>query len=106
MFVCFLVFDSTVVSKSQVNQIEKILNPYGEKIRDHQAELVRLDNPFRFLVKSLDDDRTLTTIPREYHDCLLTLINRSDPLRKSEFVQELISPKLLEDVRANSMDIR
>ena len=101
-----LVFDSTLVSKSQVNQIEKLLDPYVEKIRGHQAELLRFDNPFRFLIKSIDDDRILTTIPREYNDCLLTLINRSDPLRRSELIQTLISEKLIEDVKANSMDIR
>lgn len=101
-----LVFDSTVVNKRQVNQIEQLLEPYAERIRNHQAELIRLDNPFHFLIKSTDNDSTLISIPRDYNDCLLTLINRSDPLRNSELIIGLISEKLVEDVKSNSMDIR
>jgi hypothetical protein len=89
-----------------VNNIEKILEPYAEKIRTHQAELIKLDNPFRFIIKSIDNDKPLLTIPREYNDCLLTLVARTDPLRKSNLVTELVSNKLLEDVKANSLDIR
>jgi len=89
-----------------VNNIEKILEPYAEKIRTHQAELIKLDNPVRFIIKSIDNDKPLLTIPREYNDCLLTLVARTDPLRKSNLVTELVSNKLLEDVKANSLDIR
>jgi hypothetical protein len=89
-----------------VNNIEKILEPYAEKIRTNQAELIRLDNPFRFVIKSFDNDKPLLTIPREYNDCLLTLVARTDPLRKSNLITELISNKLLEDVKSNSLDIR
>lgn len=101
-----LVFDSTVVSKRQVNEIEKLLEPYAEKIRNHQAELIRLDNPFHFLIKSTENDSTLIALPRDYNDCLLTLINRSDPLRNSELISGLVSEKLVEEVKSNSLDIR
>jgi hypothetical protein len=60
----------------------------------------------RFVIKSVDNDTPLTTIPREYNDCFITLITRSDPLRKSDLVSELVQDKLLQDVKANSLDIR
>lgn len=60
----------------------------------------------RFVIKPIDNDTPLTTIPREYNDCFITLVTRSDPLRKSDLVTELVKEKLLEDVKANSLDIR
>ncbi|CAM4887065.1 unnamed protein product [Rotaria socialis] len=98
-------FDSSVVTKTQVINIERILEQYADKVRAHQAELVKLDNPIRFVIKQIDNDTLLTTIPREYNDCFLTLITRTDPLRKSELIIELVQDKLLEDIKANVLDI-
>lgn len=86
--------------------VEKIIEQYAEKIRTNKAELVKLDNPIRFIIKQLDNDTPLTTIPREYNDCFLTLITQTDPLHKSILVTELVPDKLLGDVKANSLDIR
>ena len=60
----------------------------------------------RFVIKPMNDDKPLTTIPREYNDCFITLVTRSDPLRKSELITGLVHEKFLEDVKANSLDIR
>jgi hypothetical protein len=83
-----------------------MIGPYADQIRTHEAELIKLDNPFRFVIKLIDNDTILTTIPREYNDCLLTLVTRADPLRKSDLIAELVPNKLLEDIKANSLDIR
>ncbi|CAF4574468.1 unnamed protein product [Rotaria sp. Silwood1] len=98
-------FDSASVTKGQVTNIEKIIEEYADKIRTHKAELVKLENPMRFVIRQIDNDKPLTTIPREYNDCFITLVTRSDPLRKSDLVNELVHNKLLEDVKANSLDI-
>lgn len=95
-----------MVTKTQVNDIEKLVQPYLEQIRAHQAELVKLDHPTRFVIQSKDSDAILTTIPREYNECLLTLVSRNDPLRKSDLINEILSEKFVEDVKANSLDIR
>lgn len=89
-----------------MTQIEKIIEQYADKIRSQKAEFVKLDNPMRFVIKPIDNDTPLTTIPREYNDCFITLVTRSDPLRKSELVNNLVQEKFLEDVKANSLDIR
>jgi len=94
------------VTKRQVNHLEKLIQPYAEQIRNKQAELVKLDNPIRFVIKTKDNETPLTTFPREYNDCLLTLVSRTDPLRKSDLITELTSDKLVDDVKANSLDIR
>jgi len=60
----------------------------------------------RFIIKPVDNDTPLTTIPREYNDCFITLVTRSDPLRKSDLVTNLVQEKFSEDVKANSLDIR
>jgi hypothetical protein len=60
----------------------------------------------RFIVKSIDCDAPLITIPREYNDCLLTLVSRTDPLRKSTLITELAPNQLVEDIKANALDIR
>jgi hypothetical protein len=83
-----------------------MIEQYADKIRAHKAEFVKLENPMRFVIKSVDTDTPLTTIPREYNDCFITLVTRSDPLRKSDLVAELAQDKFLEDVKANSLDIR
>ncbi|CAF3473703.1 unnamed protein product [Rotaria sordida] len=98
-------FDSATVTKSQVTHIEKIIEEYADTIRTHKAEFVKLENPMRFVIKQVDNNKPLITIPREYNDCFITLVTRSDPLRKSNLVTELIKDKLLEDVKANSLDI-
>ncbi|CAF4251650.1 unnamed protein product, partial [Rotaria magnacalcarata] len=90
---------------TQVINIERILEQYADKVRTHQAELVKLDNPIRFVIKQIDNDTLLTTLPREYNDCFLTLITRTDPLRKSELIIELVQDKLLEDIKTNALDI-
>jgi hypothetical protein len=89
-----------------VTNVERIIEQYADKIRDHKAEFVKLENPMRFVIKSVDNDTPLTTIPREYNDCFITLVTRSDPLRKSELITDLVHDKFLEDVKANSLDIR
>ena len=101
-----LVYDSAVVTKHQIHTIEKLVEPYAEQIRNQQAELIKVERPFRFLIKSVYNDTPLATIPREYNDCLLTLVSRTDPLRKSDLITGLIPEQLLEDVKANSLDIR
>jgi hypothetical protein len=60
----------------------------------------------RFVIKQIDNDTPLTTIPREYNDCFITLVTRTDPLRKSDLITELVQEKFTEDVKANSLDIR
>lgn len=94
------------MTKSQVTQIEKMIEQYADKIRTHKAEFVKLDNPMRFVIKPVDNDTPLTTIPREYNDCFITLVTRSDPLRKSDLIADLVHDQFLEDVKANSLDIR
>ncbi|CAF1603823.1 unnamed protein product [Rotaria magnacalcarata] len=98
-------FDSASVTKHQVTDIEKIVEQYADKIRTQKAEFARLDNPMRFVIRQLDNDKPLTIIPREYNDCFITLVTRSDPLRKSDLVTGLVQENLLEDVKANSLDI-
>ncbi|CAF0801297.1 unnamed protein product [Didymodactylos carnosus] len=98
-------FDSTVVTKTQVSYIEKIFEQYAENIRTKEAEIIKLDNPTQFAIKSLTNDNFLAKIPKEYNDTVLTLIAKTDPLRKSEKVNELINEKLVEDIKANSLDI-
>jgi hypothetical protein len=105
-FLLYLVFDSACVTKGQVITIEKLIEQYADKIRGNKAEFVKLENPMRFVIKPIDNDTPLTTIPREYNDCFITLVTRSDPLRKSELVANLVHDKLLEDIKANSLDIR
>jgi hypothetical protein len=83
-----------------------MIERYADQIRAHKAELIKLDNPIRFVIKQLDNDTPLTTIPREYNDCFLTLVTRTDPLHKSQLVTELVQDKLLDDVKNNSLDIR
>jgi len=48
----------------------------------------------------------LTTIPREFNDCFITLVTKSDALRRSDLVTDLVHDRFLEDVKANSLDIR
>ncbi len=60
----------------------------------------------RFVIKPIDNDAPLTTIPREYNDCFITLVARSDPLRKSDLVTGLVQEHFLEDIKSNSLDIR
>ena len=103
---CFLVFDSTGVTKPQVRNIEKIIEQYADQIRTHKAELVKLENPIRFAIKSVDKGAPLTTIPTDYNDCFLTLVTRTNPLRKSNLVTEIVQHKLLEDIKTNALDIR
>ena len=106
LFIFSLVYDSTCVTKTQIKDVEKIVEQYANQIRTHQVELVKLDSPMRFIIKQLDNDTPLITIPREYHDCFLTLITRTDPLCQSDLITELIQDKLSEDIKANSLDIR
>ena len=101
-----LVFDSAAVTRHQVMHVEKIIEPYADQIRTRQVELTRLENPMRFVLKSVDNDTPLTTIPREFNDCVITLVTQTDPLRKSKFISELVQEKLLDDVKNNSLDIR
>lgn len=100
------VFDSACVTKTQVAHVEKIIEPYADQIRTHQAELARLDNPMRFVIKPMNSDPPLVTIPREYNDCMITLVTQTDPLRKSALVSALVKDHFLDDVKANSLDIR
>lgn len=105
-FVLYLVFDSACVTKGQVTHIEKLIEQYADKIRSHKAEFVKLENPMCFVIKPVNNDTPLATIPREYNDCFITLVTRSDPLRRSDLVTNLVQEKFLEDVKANSLDIR
>ena len=89
-----------------MDNVEKLLAQYADQIRSQQAILTKLDDPTRFVIKKTADDTILATIPREYHDCLLTLITRSDPLYRSNLITELVSEKFLADIKASSMDIR
>ncbi|CAF1073691.1 unnamed protein product [Adineta ricciae] len=98
-------FDSACVTKHQVSTVEKIVEQYADEIREQKAEFVKLDNPMRFVIRDVDSDKPLTTIPREYNDCFITLVTRSDPLRKSELISELVPQNFLEQVKANSLDI-
>ncbi|CAF1354463.1 unnamed protein product, partial [Didymodactylos carnosus] len=98
-------FDSTVVTKTQVSYIEKIIEQYADNIRLKRAEIIKLDNPTQFVIKSLTNDDFLAKIPREYNDTVLTIIAKTDPLRKSEIINALINDKLVEDIKANSLDI-
>ena len=100
------VFDSACVTKTQVTHVEKLIEPYADQIRTQQVELVRLDNPMRFVIKLTNNDVPLVTIPREYNDCMITLVTQTDPLRRSELVSKLVQDRLLDDVKANSLDIR
>jgi len=59
----------------------------------------------RFVIRAVGNDTLLTTIPREYNDCFITLVTRSDPLRISDLVTDLVHDKFLEEVKANSLDI-
>ena len=83
-----------------------MLEEHADGIRTRRAELVKLDKPIRFVVRDVSDARPLAMMPIEYNDCLLTLINRTDPLYKSDFVNQLVRNELVEDVKANSLDIR
>lgn len=85
--------------------MEKFVQPYAEQIRNRQVELVKLENPIRFAIKSKENETSLTTLPREYNDCLLTIVAQTDPLRKSNIINEIASNKLVDDVKANSLDI-
>lgn len=98
-------FDSACVTKGQVTQIEKMIEQYADRIRTHEAEFVKLENPMRFVIKPVGKDTPLTTIPREFNDCFITLVTRSDPLRKSDLITDLVHDQFLEDVKANSLDI-
>ncbi len=60
----------------------------------------------RFVIKQTDNGVPLTTIPREYNDCFITLVTRSDPLRRSDLVTGLVPEHFLEDIKSNSLDIR
>ena len=86
--------------------MEKIIEPYADQIRTRRAELTRVENPTRFIIKPVDDDTPLTTIPREYNDCMITLVTQTDPLRKSKLVSELVRETLVDDVKSNALDIR
>lgn len=97
-----LVFDSSIVTKHQVKSIEK----YVEQIRCDDAEIVKYENPLRFVVENKTTHSVVTTIPHEFNDCLLTLISHSDPLRKSELIEKFVSVELLRDIKDNSLDIR
>ena len=101
-----LVFDSSCVTKSQVRNIEHLIEPHADRIRGRQADFVKLDRPVRFAIQQTNSDSVLMTIPSEYNDCFLTLVNRSDPLRKSELVTELVRDKFLDEIKDNSLDIR
>ncbi|UJR33819.1 hypothetical protein I4U23_021243 [Adineta vaga] len=98
-------FDSACVTRHQVSNIEKIVEQYADEIREQKAEFAKLDNPMRFVIRDVDSEKPLTTIPREYNDCFITLVTRSDPLRKSDLITELVQHNFLEDVKANSLDI-
>ena len=102
----YIVFDSARVTKAQVANIERIMEQYADPIRSERAEIVRLDSPMRFVIKQVNTNIPLTTIQREFNDCFLTLVTRTDPLRKSDLVSELIRDKFVEEVKANSLDIR
>ncbi|CAF1242987.1 unnamed protein product [Adineta steineri] len=98
-------FDSTCVTKHQVTNLEKIIEQYVDEIRDQKAEFDKLENPMRFIIKQVDNNKPLTTIPREYNDCFITLATRSDPLRKSDLITDLVQDDFLETIKANSLDI-
>ncbi|CAF1215086.1 unnamed protein product [Adineta steineri] len=98
-------FDSACVTKAQIKDVEEIVEPYADQIRTHQAELIKVDNPMRFIIKQIHNDQPLTVIPREYNDCFLTLITQTDPLCQSTLISELIQDQLCEDLKANSLDI-
>jgi len=83
-----------------------MIEQYADQIRTHQAEFAKLENPMRFVIKSTDKDTPLTTIPREFNDCFITLVTKSDALRRSDLVTDLVHDRFLEDVKANSLDIR
>lgn len=100
------VFDSACVTKHQVHTVERIVEQYADEIREQKAEFVKLDNPMRFVIREVDSDKPLTTIPREFNDCFITLVTRSDPLRKSDLITGLVESQFLDDVKANSLDIR
>lgn len=101
-FVIILVFDSSIVTKHQVKSIEK----YIEQIRCDDVEIVKFENPLRFVVQNKTTHSVVTTIPHEFNDCLLTLISHSDPLRKSEIIDKCVSAELSRDIKDNSLDIR
>ena len=94
------------MTKTQVRNIEQLIQPHADQIRSQQAEFGKLERPVRFVIKQRNSDAVLLTIPSEYNDCFLTLVNRSDPLRKSELVTELVREKLLDEIKDNSLDIR
>ncbi|UJR13486.1 hypothetical protein I4U23_000500 [Adineta vaga] len=100
-------FDSTRVTKVQIKIVENLVEQYVDQIRTHRAELIKVDNPMRFIIKGMNSENNtpLITIPREYNDCLLTLITRSDSLRQSNLISDLIQDQFYEDMKANSLDI-
>ena len=106
MFFACPVFDSTCVTQVQVDSVEKLIEPYAAQIRRREAEFVKLDNPIRFAIRQTDTELPLTTIPREYNDCLITLVTQTDPLRKSKLVTELVPEPFTEEVKMSSLDIR
>ncbi len=57
-----------------MHNVEKFIEQYAEQIRTHQVELIKLDNPLRFIIKPIDSDTPLATVPRELSDCLITLM--------------------------------
>ena len=89
-----------------MDSVEKLIEPYAAQLRSEEAEFVKLDNPVRFAIRKMDNELPLATIPREYNDCLITLVTQTDPLRKSKLVTELVREKFSEDVKASSLDIR
>lgn len=82
------------------------MEPYAGPIRDEKAELAKLENPLRFVIREKGTDAVLKAVPHDFNDCLLTLISHSDPLRKSELIAGLVSQQLLQDVKENALDIR
>ncbi|CAF0998451.1 unnamed protein product [Adineta ricciae] len=98
-------FDSSHVTKTQVKTVEKLFASHANQIRVRQAELIQVDRSIQFAIRATNSEKLLTTIPRKYNDCLLTLITRSNPLRRSNFVSELVHDQFYEEIKANSMDI-
>ncbi|CAF0875575.1 unnamed protein product [Adineta ricciae] len=98
-------FDSSHVTKTQVKTVEKLFASRVNLIRTCQAELIQVDRSRQFAIRKTNSEKLLTIIPREYNDCLLTLITRSNPLRRSNLVSELVQDQFYEEIKANSLDI-
>lgn len=94
------------MTKTQLKKMEKLLKPYVNQIRTHEAELTQLDHPLRFVIKPKTSETPVMTIPSEYNDCLLTLLMQNDRPRPSSFVPDLVDAELVEAIRTSALDIR